>query len=71
MCASHRHCENAQAVAEFLQQHEKVAWVNFPRLPGNKYYAAGAEIYAEGHLRRRLLRRQGRPRGGGARSCGT
>ena len=26
-----RHCENAQAVAEFLQEHEKVAWVNYRR----------------------------------------
>ncbi len=33
-----RHCENAQAVAEYLQQHEKIAWVNYAGLPGNKYY---------------------------------
>ena len=33
-----RHCANAQRVAEFLQSHEKVSWVNFPGLPGNKYY---------------------------------
>ena len=33
-----RHCQNAQRVAEFLQAHEKVSWVNFPGLPGNKYY---------------------------------
>ncbi|NLL79150.1 MAG: aminotransferase class I/II-fold pyridoxal phosphate-dependent enzyme [Clostridiales bacterium] len=33
-----RHCENAFAVAKFLEQHEAVAWVNYPGLPGNKYY---------------------------------
>ncbi len=33
-----RHCENAQAVAEFLEAHEKVAWVNYPGLKSNKYY---------------------------------
>ena len=33
-----RHCENAQKVAEFLQAHDKVEWVNYPGLPGNKYY---------------------------------
>ena len=25
-----RHCENAQKVAEFLEENEKVAWVNYP-----------------------------------------
>ncbi len=33
-----RHCENGQAVAEYLQSHEKIAWVNYAGLPGNKYY---------------------------------
>ncbi len=33
-----RHCQNALAVAEFLQGHAQVAWVNYPGLPGNKYY---------------------------------
>jgi len=33
-----KHCKNAQAVAEFLANHEKVTWVNFPGLPGNKYH---------------------------------
>ena len=34
-----RHCQNARQVAEYLEEHEKVAWVNYPGLPGNKYYA--------------------------------
>lgn len=33
-----RHCENALAVAKYLQNHEKVAWVNCPSLEGDKYY---------------------------------
>ena len=33
-----QHCENAQKAAEFLQQHEKVAWVTYPGLPGDKYH---------------------------------
>lgn len=30
-----RHCENAQAVAEYLQSHAKVDWVNFGGLKGD------------------------------------
>ncbi|MDO5308921.1 MAG: O-acetylhomoserine aminocarboxypropyltransferase/cysteine synthase [Planctomycetia bacterium] len=33
-----RHCENALKVAQFLQGHDKIAWVNYCGLPGNKYY---------------------------------
>ncbi len=33
-----RHCSNALKVAQFLEGHEKVAWVNYPDLPGNKYH---------------------------------
>ena len=33
-----RHCENGLAVAEFLSGHEKVAYVNYCDLPGDKYY---------------------------------
>lgn len=33
-----RHCENALKVATWLQQNEKVAWVNYPGLKDNKYY---------------------------------
>jgi len=33
-----RHCENGQAVAEFLQAHPKIAYVNYCGLPGDKYY---------------------------------
>ncbi|MBR1816823.1 MAG: O-acetylhomoserine aminocarboxypropyltransferase/cysteine synthase [Lachnospiraceae bacterium] len=33
-----RHVENGQAVAEFLKQHPKVEYVNYPGLKSNKYY---------------------------------
>ena len=43
-----RHCENAQKVAEFLQQHEKVAWVQYCGLPGDKYYELGKKYLPNG-----------------------
>lgn len=33
-----RHVENAQKVAEYLENHEQVSWVNYAGLPSNKYY---------------------------------
>ena len=33
-----RHCENGQAVAEYLQSDDRIAWVTYPGLPGDKYY---------------------------------
>ena len=33
-----RHCLNAKKIAEFLESHEKIAWVNYPGLKSNKYY---------------------------------
>ncbi len=33
-----KHCENGLAVAKFLQSDERVAWVTYPDLPGDKYY---------------------------------
>ncbi|MBR3778459.1 MAG: O-acetylhomoserine aminocarboxypropyltransferase/cysteine synthase [Clostridia bacterium] len=33
-----RHCENGQAVAEFLQNDDRIVWVTYPGLPGDKYY---------------------------------
>ena len=43
-----RHCSNAQKVAEFLENHEKVAWVNYPGLPGNKYYNLAQKYMPKG-----------------------
>ncbi len=33
-----RHCENALAVAQFLEKHESVEWVNYPGLPGHPHH---------------------------------
>ena len=43
-----RHCENAQAVAEFLQKHEKVAWISYCGLPGDKYYERAQKYLPNG-----------------------
>ena len=32
-----RHCENARKVAEFLSKQDKVAWIHYPDLEGDKY----------------------------------
>ncbi len=43
-----RHCENAQAVAEFLSNDERVAWIRYCGLPGDKYYALGQKYLPNG-----------------------
>ena len=42
------HCANAQKLAEFLQGHEKVSWVNYAGLPGNKYYERAQKYMPNG-----------------------
>jgi len=42
-----RHCDNALAVAEYLKQHPKVAWVRFAGLPDSPYYEL-AKKYTNG-----------------------
>ena len=42
-----RHCENALAVAQFLQDHNKVEWVNFGGLEGDQYFDL-AKKYCDG-----------------------
>ena len=43
-----RHCANALAVAQYLKNHPKVAWVNYPGLPDNKYYALAKKYMPKG-----------------------
>ncbi len=57
-----RHCQNAMEVAKFLEAQEQVEWINYPGLPSKEVLPAGTEIYAEGHLRRHCLWREGRQR---------
>lgn len=43
-----RHCENAQKVAEYLENHEKIAWVNYAGLKSSKYYALAEKYMPNG-----------------------
>lgn len=43
-----RHCENAQAVAEFLKNHPKIAYVNYCGLPGDPYYELAQKYLPNG-----------------------
>lgn len=43
-----RHCENAQAVAEFLEQQEQVAWVNYAGLPSSPYHTLAQKYMPHG-----------------------
>ncbi len=43
-----RHCQNAQKLAEFLQQDERIAWVNYPNLEGDKYYELSQKYLPNG-----------------------
>jgi O-acetylhomoserine (thiol)-lyase len=43
-----RHCANGQAVAEFLEAHPKVAYVNYCGLPSSPYYALAQKYLPNG-----------------------
>lgn len=43
-----RHVENAQKVAEYLENHPKVDWVNYPGLKSSKYYDLGQKYFPKG-----------------------
>lgn len=43
-----RHCENAQRTAEYLENHDKVAWVNYPGLKSSKYYKLAQKYMPNG-----------------------
>ena len=43
-----RHVENGQAVAEFLEGRDEVAFVNYPGLPSNKYYQVAQKYMPNG-----------------------
>lgn len=43
-----RHCENALKVAEYLEGHEKVAWVNYPGLKSSRYYELAQKYMPNG-----------------------
>lgn len=43
-----RHCENAQKVAEYLSNSDKIEWVNYSGLPNDKYYELGKKYLPNG-----------------------
>ncbi len=43
-----RHCQNALAMAEFLEKHQKVAWVNYPGLKSSNQYELAQKYMPKG-----------------------
>lgn len=43
-----RHCENAIKLANFLEKHDKIAWVNYPDLESNRNYKAVKKYLPKG-----------------------
>ncbi len=43
-----KHCENAQAIAEHLEAHDKIAWVSYAGLKNSEHHA-NAKKYMKGH----------------------
>ena len=43
-----RHCETAQAVAEYLKSSDKIAWVQYSGLEGDRYYELGQKYLPNG-----------------------
>jgi O-acetylhomoserine (thiol)-lyase len=43
-----RHCDNTQAVAEWLAGHPKIAWVSYPGLLGDKYHGLARKYVPKG-----------------------
>ena len=43
-----RHCDNAQAVVEWLVGRPQVAWVSYPGLPGDRYHKLAQKYVPKG-----------------------
>jgi len=43
-----RHCDNASVVAGWLSGHDKIAWVNYAGLPGNKFHGLAKRYCPKG-----------------------
>ena len=43
-----RHSSNALKVAEYLENNDKIAWVNYPKLPSGKFYALAEKYLPNG-----------------------
>jgi O-acetylhomoserine (thiol)-lyase len=40
-----RHCENAKELAQYLQGHQKVRWVNYPGLAGSEFHSRVDKLF--------------------------
>ena len=61
-------CANTLAVAQFLQTHPQVAWVNYPGLPDNKYHALARKYLPKGASGLLNFGVKGSTQSGGARA---
>ena len=43
-----QHCDNAMAVASFLENHPKISWINYPGLESSKYYSLSQKYMPNG-----------------------
>lgn len=43
-----KHLSNTRRIVEFLSNHPKVSWVNYPSLPGSKYYDLAQKYLPKG-----------------------
>ncbi len=43
-----KHCENAIAVAKYLERHKNIEWVNYAGLPSNPYHGLAGKICPKG-----------------------
>ncbi len=43
-----RHCDNAAAVATWLARHDRVSWVSYPGLPGDRYHNLAKKYVPKG-----------------------
>ena len=43
-----RVCQNAQKIAEFLESDDRIAWIKYPGLKGDKYYDLGQKYCPKG-----------------------
>ncbi len=43
-----KHVSNARIIAEYLNRHEAVSWVNYPGLQDNKYYELAQKYFPKG-----------------------
>ena len=43
-----KHCENAIKVAQFLENNDNIAWVNYPGLKSNKYHELAKKYMPDG-----------------------